>query len=144
MARLGRTGRMVKWAGLLLSLLMVAAWAVSVPWRWMYDAQHVSAWLDTGCVIVLWARQMPPRKWARGWRVVRRTQRWWYWWPEIQHVLGSCDLILPLWIPFLVVLVPTAYLGWTDRRTPPGHCQKCGYNLTGNVSGICPECGGKV
>ncbi len=22
-----------------------------------------------------------------------------------------------------------------------GHCQRCGYNLTGNTSGICPECG---
>lgn len=27
---------------------------------------------------------------------------------------------------------------------PPGHCWKCGYDLTGNVSGVCPECGTKV
>lgn len=28
------------------------------------------------------------------------------------------------------------------RRRRRGHlCQKCGYNLTGNVSGVCPECG---
>ncbi len=26
-------------------------------------------------------------------------------------------------------------------RYPHGHCQSCGYNLTGNLSGICPECG---
>ena len=26
-------------------------------------------------------------------------------------------------------------------RFPSGHCQTCGYDLTGNVSGICPECG---
>ncbi len=26
-------------------------------------------------------------------------------------------------------------------RYPSGHCQSCGYNLTGNVSGRCPECG---
>jgi hypothetical protein len=26
-------------------------------------------------------------------------------------------------------------------RYSPGHCQSCDYNLTGNVSGICPECG---
>lgn len=24
---------------------------------------------------------------------------------------------------------------------PPGHCKQCGYNLTGNVSGNCSECG---
>jgi len=28
-----------------------------------------------------------------------------------------------------------------DRWLPPGHCKKCGYNLIGNVSGVCPECG---
>jgi hypothetical protein len=26
-------------------------------------------------------------------------------------------------------------------RPQPGHCRRCGYDLTGNVSGICPECG---
>ena len=31
---------------------------------------------------------------------------------------------------------------WPHKPGPlPGHCLKCGYNLTGNVSGICPECG---
>ncbi len=29
-------------------------------------------------------------------------------------------------------------------RIPPGHCQKCGYDLTGNVSGVCPECGAEA
>ena len=27
------------------------------------------------------------------------------------------------------------------RRRKKGLCLKCGYNLTGNISGICPECG---
>jgi hypothetical protein len=50
---------------------------------------------------------------------------------------------LPLWLPFVVVAIPTVFLFWRDRRRlyPPGHCQTCGYNLTGNVSGVCPECG---
>jgi len=27
---------------------------------------------------------------------------------------------------------------------PPGHCTACGYDLTGNTSGVCPECGKTV
>jgi hypothetical protein len=26
----------------------------------------------------------------------------------------------------------------------PGQCQRCGYDLTGNVSGRCPECGDRI
>ena len=54
-------------------------------------------------------------------------------------------LVMPLWICLVITAVPTGYLWWRDRRRiPPGHCRKCGYNLTGNVSGVCPECGEKV
>jgi len=28
-------------------------------------------------------------------------------------------------------------------RTTEGHCTACGYDLTGNESGVCPECGTK-
>lgn len=30
---------------------------------------------------------------------------------------------------------------YRDRIMRPGACLNCGYNLTGNISGICPECG---
>jgi hypothetical protein len=54
-------------------------------------------------------------------------------------------LHLPLWTPLLLVGTPTAYSFWRDRRRiPPNHCRKCGYNLTGNESGVCPECGSEV
>ena len=33
---------------------------------------------------------------------------------------------------------------WHARRRRRGHCAACGYDLTGNVSGVCPECGGTV
>jgi hypothetical protein len=28
-----------------------------------------------------------------------------------------------------------------ERRSGPPRCPECDYNLTGNVSGVCPECG---
>lgn len=33
---------------------------------------------------------------------------------------------------------------WLRSPYPFGHCRTCGYNLTGNVSGVCPECGKTV
>lgn len=50
-------------------------------------------------------------------------------------------LDLSFLFPLVMVAIPIAFLWHRDRRPPKGHCQKCGYNLTGNVSGVCPECG---
>ncbi|MCB9850953.1 MAG: hypothetical protein H6817_09655 [Phycisphaerales bacterium] len=30
------------------------------------------------------------------------------------------------------------------KRLSPGRCSRCGYDLTGNVTGVCPECGERV
>jgi hypothetical protein len=51
--------------------------------------------------------------------------------------------IVPIWLPsVLLTLLP---IGWTLRRRPyPGHCTQCRYDLTANVSGVCPECGTKI
>lgn len=48
---------------------------------------------------------------------------------------------LPFWVLFVCVAIPTARLSWRDRPFPPHTCQQCGYDLTGNTSGVCPECG---
>jgi hypothetical protein len=32
----------------------------------------------------------------------------------------------------------------SEKLKPTGLCRKCGYSLTGNISGVCPECGEKV
>ena len=50
---------------------------------------------------------------------------------------------LPLLPPAGILLGATAVLVYLDRRRRPGpgFCAECGYDLTGNVSGICPECG---
>ena len=68
------------------------------------------------------------------------------WWPHgldrWRTTLPFLQVGVPLWIPLVALAVPTA-LVWRRwfRRARPGHCPRCGYNLTGNVSGVCPECG---
>jgi len=52
----------------------------------------------------------------------------------------------PLWIVAAGTSMLTAFLAtlsWRCRRRryPRGLCSTCGYDLTGNVSGICSECG---
>ncbi len=51
---------------------------------------------------------------------------------------------LPLIYPFAAVGIPTL-LVWRFWPKPikPGRCP-CGYDLRGNVSGVCPECGAEV
>ena len=55
--------------------------------------------------------------------------------------LRPTSLVLPLWIPAVILAAATVFWWRRDRSFPAGHCQHCGYNLTGNQSGICPECG---
>ena len=57
-------------------------------------------------------------------------------------VLPACSiLIVMLWAPILGVLFTFPPKG---PCYPEGHCQTCGYDLTGNVSGRCSECGTDV
>ena len=58
---------------------------------------------------------------------------------------GFLILQIPLWMPLLALAIPTAILWyWSFGRVRTGACVSCGYNLTGNVSGICPECGTEI
>jgi hypothetical protein len=62
--------------------------------------------------------------------------------PRLENNPAGKQLVAPLWLPVALLTPLTIFLDRRDRRRrPPGHCQSCGYNLTGNTSGICPECG---
>lgn len=52
--------------------------------------------------------------------------------------------VIPHWL--MTAIAWTAFvILWRKARKPPvGHCQECGYNLTGNISGKCPECNAEV
>ena len=60
---------------------------------------------------------------------------------------GAWSVGIPLtylFILFAILPGVWAIRFYRTRRTPEGHCISCGYNLAGNTSGVCPECGTAV
>ena len=60
-------------------------------------------------------------QWVHPWRFIQGVV-WALW-----HVPAIAAALLVFW--------------WATPKPVPGHCRSCGYDLTGNVSGVCPECG---
>jgi hypothetical protein len=148
MRRRSRLRRWLKWSGVAICLAMAAAWGISLPLAACYligsdagDRAAVGIILADGC-LDCWLSPFS-RRGEHTFSVDPKPWRAPYWSPR----LGDMDpsgkyVLLPLWIPFLLVAIPTGIIFWRDRRRiPPGHCLRCGYSLTGNKSGVCPECG---
>jgi len=140
MYRPSRTRRILKWTGVGFCLIVIIAWCltethelfVRIPGQGVLalssgfvgyiDAQSSAGWI-TG---IMW-KDGYPLEWVKR--------------PPIQRSwLGG--YFIANWLLLLVVALPTAWLWHRDRRRiRPGCCIRCGYDLTGNTSGVCSECG---
>lgn len=69
----------------------------------------------------------------------------WGWMPETFHGPGVTYFVLPLWVPGLLLSACSAWLCAVHVRAAASRgmplCSRCKYDLFGNVSGRCPECG---
>jgi hypothetical protein len=54
---------------------------------------------------------------------------------------GRGARVVSLLMPTLVFSILPALWLWLRSPRRLGHCDNCGYDLTGNTSGVCPECG---
>lgn len=71
----------------------------------------------------------------------RFEPRWGF--PRLRLGRRSISVLIPLWnLAVLLIAIHVGLRGLRARyRHSTGYCTCCGYNLRGNVSGICPECG---
>jgi hypothetical protein len=152
--------RMGKWVGAVTLAAIAAIWFVS-GWccitRWFLTLHGgVTAEIGRGCVVCnFYDSGLDPAAtqwWKRWWQQRSEAPQaqcgfvGWEWSVHAECHPPSPDFIrttvqIPLWAPWLMVLLPTLWLWRLDRRRPPGACPACAYNLTGNTTGVCPECG---
>jgi hypothetical protein len=71
-------------------------------------------------------------------------------WKDCLREYRLLYVVVPLWCPILLTAVMpiSRYFSrlcnsWVHHNSP-FLCQRCAYNLTGNTSGVCPECGTAV
>jgi hypothetical protein len=146
-----RRGRILGIGSLSLTLVIGALWVPSM-WRSMarFDGERVFQ-VDRGTFVVripseteVFIRWDQHPGWESYWRATPEAS-WGF--PHTNEMFqssigGWSEIILPLWTVFGLSAAPGVVLLWRHRRRRlPGFCRRCGYNLTGNVSGICPECG---
>ena len=63
--------------------------------------------------------------------------------PEV--ILANIVWGVPLLLAYVASRVLYTHMRWqTVHDTKGRYCDRCGYDLTGNVSGRCPECGAGV
>ena len=150
MRRVNRWKTRLKWTGVGVLVSVAGAWFASGWWGAVVvlpvDNGRKSITLSIGNGVIrgyikdypatrdVWCRRLEPgAQWVMGFRMAAYGRK------------SSGTLVFldaPLWAPWLVVAMLTAW-AWYGSRCMAGHCADCGYDLSHIPSGVCPECGAK-
>lgn len=150
MDRRVRVRRLLKWVGTVGCVVLLLGCAASLKWYVTVQRQNCRLSVADGAIFAFWVESpsnLPGPSFENG--VVQV-----HWWsssqafsdyalcPRYEYGTSARFASMPLWIPLFLIGAPTAVLWRLDRRrVRPGRCGKCDYDLTGNESGRCPECG---
>ena len=143
-----RVRRIAKWTGVVVCGGIGVAWGVSLLWPCCYGYQWRSGsstalFLQDGRIGV--ARVDSSVSFPSGFTLANSLtiNRGWRlaWIAPISRRTWATVVHGPLWPLLFSIALPTTYLFYRDRRPPLGQCKRCRYDLTGNVSEVCPECG---
>lgn len=139
MPRRNRVGAAVRWITLCVSFFTVSAWVFSSQRIVGYG--YGTSWCAIG--YGRFTLYFPGiREAGESFCYSRSTNELDSWADQFGLVTpsaGGCGIELPLWI--LAVVFGAATWKLLPRRIEAGHCVGCGYDLTGNTSGRCSECG---
>ncbi len=144
---MGNRRKAVRWLsalGLVAALATVPLFVLSLNYFGSYRAPRWGFGVGKGQLTVWINRRVDRLGPGMTWQWGKYRVGGVFWLPKAVLNPNVVAVSIPFWLPF-VVLFPVSLFGW--RRTwpyPPGHCSRCGYDMTGNESGVCPECGTKI
>jgi hypothetical protein len=134
-------------------LLAVALWGFCSLFRCGYGFRHSAVILERGRVCVGWGSS----------DMMETSWRGWYWWgferfPDsaldqlgvdmprlvLERFGRGAQLEIPMYVFVVLLAVPVGILWMRGRPIARWECATCRYNLTGNLSGVCPECGAPI
>lgn len=144
----------VKRLSLILSVLLLLAHILSLRWTLAYSADRAHLYVGMGAICILvvgdgrrgigWdigsIQYLSCSELANAWSNTALRLRW-----GVNHRKDHW-LLVPFWMLTVGCGLPWAmisFLSWKRcRRVACARiCRACGYDLRGNVSGRCPECG---
>ena len=152
MSRSPRARARCRWGLAVLVLIVAATWVTTARVLFRWAGPGFSVILANGTLQVYgegfyhtWDRQWPAVQVGSGFN-------WGIAWPQVRgpgYINYGPDtalawpwyVALPLWLPTAVLVIAAALAWLWPQRRKPGTCATCGYNLTGNITGRCPECG---
>ncbi len=125
---------------IIIAILVAVVWVASIRWSAFAANPLWGVGIGRGVLFIVkgetfierglyFERHEMPFHWKLNWR---------------QAFPGEWSLEIPLWVPLAVVIFAAVILGRRPRVISRFSCTNCNYNLTGNVSGICPECGKEI
>src|ERR1043166_4866695 len=119
-----------------IALACLAAFITTLVFACQYHHDRKTVGLDGGCLVV----GMEHNIW--GWSAYPDENPLFLRRPYfLRPQTNDWRLYIPIWIPFLIVSIGAIYFHRKARQPRPGHCTKCSYDLAGNISGVCSECG---
>ncbi len=139
------------WIGTAASVAIIVLWPLSLFWAAAYQGKRIGVGALSGALVLT---RYTGYSSGRGWYVDslppihREAGPTWtpsYFKLSSVLALGSgkevASVFIPLWMLEVPLLAALGLIWMRRRRSKRNGCQQCGYNLTGNTSGICPECG---
>jgi branched-chain amino acid transport system permease protein len=111
---------------------------------WMY------ALIVAAIVLAIRRRNgLKPAAWVLGAALVVELVRYAAQWASV-NLADFRMIIYALLLIVMMIVRPQGLFGIHEiwdifrRRYPKGYCARCGYDLTGNTTAVCPECGAVV